>query len=168
MGFTWDHSPGISSLGTQPGLFWCCAPCRNCGGCWSSVTRFSIPCQAANGAYASNSFLSSTLAFLPTGLMLTIPLRNSTKVPRFFGSLRSAIYFRQKSTKFWYFSSPSHWIKLLLARGFPRRYAVKPFSAKQKSNSVVTGIEDVPNCSCCLPRSEPPTWTASEMEELSR
>ena len=107
--------------------------------------------------YASNSFLSSTLALLPTGLMLTIPFRNSTKVPRFFGSFRSAIYFRQKFTKFWYLSSPNHRMKLLLARGLLKRIAVNPFSAKQKSKRLVASIEDVPSCSCCLTRSDPPT-----------
>lgn len=40
-------------------------------------------------AYASNSSRSAWLAFLPTGLTLIIPVRNSINVPRFFGSLIS-------------------------------------------------------------------------------
>ena len=34
---------------------------------------------------------------------------------------------------------------------------MSPFSAKQKSNIEVTGMSDVPSCSCCLARSDPPT-----------
>jgi hypothetical protein len=39
---------------------------------------------------------------------LIIPLRNSMKVPRFFGMSKFAIYLRMKFTSFWYFSSPIH------------------------------------------------------------
>lgn len=34
---------------------------------------------------------------------------------------------------------------------------MRPFSEKQKSNMVVTGTEELPSCSCCFARSEPPT-----------
>lgn len=41
-------------------------------------------------------------------------------------------------TSFLYFSSPSHLIKLCDSSSCPRRIAVRPFSAKQKSKSSVT------------------------------
>ena len=34
---------------------------------------------------------------------------------------------------------------------------MRPFSAKQKSKRLLTGMEGVLSCSCCLRRSEPPT-----------
>jgi len=55
-----------------------------------------------------------------------------------------------------YFSSPIHPMKLVLASSFPSRYAVNPFSEKQKSKSVVTSTSP-PICSCCLTKLEPPT-----------
>lgn len=86
-----------------------------------------------------------------------MPFLNSMKVPRFFGRVKLDIYPRTKLTSFWYFSSPSHWMKLLLAIGLPSLKAVRPFSAKQKSNRDVTFVAGVASCSCCLTRSEPPT-----------
>ena len=62
-----------------------------------------------------------------------------------------------KFTSFWYFSSPIHSMKLVLARGLPRRKAIKPFSGKQKSKREVTSVAPVPSCSCCLARLDPPT-----------
>ena len=82
---------------------------------------------------------------------------NSTKVPRLTGHSISLIYLKQKLTSFLYFSSPSHPMNVVLANLSPNRYAVSPFSEKQKSKRVVTGREGVPSCSCCLMRSEPPT-----------
>ena len=50
-------------------------------------------------------------------------------------------------------------MKEVEASGTPIRYAVSPFSEKQKSKRVVTGTlpAGTPSCSCCLLRSEPPT-----------
>lgn len=80
----------------------------------------SCPLQGIE-TYASNSSRSSTLALRPMGLTLIMPLRNSTNVPRFLGSLSLEMYPRQKSASSWYFSSPSHWMKLLLESDSPRR-----------------------------------------------
>jgi len=91
------------------------------------------------------------------GATETITYRNSTKVPVLTGISMSAMYLKQKLTNCLYFSCPNQPMKLVLAICFPSLYAVKPFSAKQKSNRPVTGIEGVPSCSCCLTRSEPPT-----------
>ena len=82
---------------------------------------------------------------------------NSTKVPVFTGHSMSAMYLKQKLTNCLYFSWPNHPMKLWLVNGSPNLNAVKPFSAKQKSKSPMTGITGVPSCSCCLTRSEPPT-----------
>ena len=48
-------------------------------------------------------------------------------------------------------------MKLFVVSGWPSRYAVNPFSEKQKSNRVMMFRFGVPSCSCCLARSEPPT-----------
>jgi hypothetical protein len=55
-------------------------------------------------------------------------------------------------------------MKELDGRGSPSRNALRPFSGKQKSNMEVTGSEGVPSCSCCLLRSEPPTWRVRKLE----
>lgn len=70
---------------------------------------------------------------------------------------RLEICLKMYLANFWYFSSPSHWMNEFEGRRSPRRYAVRPFSEKQKSKSAVTGKEGVPSCSCCLLKSEPPT-----------
>lgn len=98
--------------------------------------------------------------------MLTIPLRYSTNVPRLRGNFTLAIYFKQKSTRVWYLSSPRYWMKLLLERGLPKRIAVNPFSAKQKSKRVLTLTPLAPSCSCCFARSEPPTCEEAEKRTI--
>src|SRR5688500_9445057 len=71
-------------------------------------------------------------------------------------------------TSLLYFSCPIHPMKLWLACCSPMRYAVRPFSAKQKSKRDVTSTSAVASCSCCLARFEPPTkpmatlWRSSE------
>ena len=57
------------------------------------------------------------------------------------GISKSAIYRNTKFANRLYFSSPSHLMKLLLGKCSPKRMAVSPFSAKQKSNRSTT----VPN-----------------------
>lgn len=68
------------------------------------------------------------------------------------------IYRRMNFASIWYFSSPRYCRKDVEASGLPRRKAVRPFSAKAKSKRLVTATSGVPSCSCCLMRSEPPTW----------
>lgn len=81
---------------------------------------------------------------------LTMPLRNSMKVPlhhregqlvlvervrrkthRLMGMSRSAMWWRTKRTSCLYLSSPRYLMKLWLSRGLPSLIAVRPFSAKQ-------------------------------------
>ena len=82
---------------------------------------------------------------------------NSTKVPLLTGHSTSARYRRTKFTNSLYLFSPNQPTKLWPANCSPSRYAVSPFSAKEKSNKAVTGSWGVPSCSCCLAKSEPPT-----------
>ena len=82
---------------------------------------------------------------------------NSTNVPLLIGMSSPAMYIRHQLTNFLYLSSPSHLMKLFDSSGSPSRNAVSPFSEKQKSKRDVTFMLDVPSCSCCFARSEPPT-----------